>query len=352
MKDKLSNRYQHYSTHILPFIFAILTIACAQSGNSIQKQSAIAVIQKEITRHYQRLPTRKVKSAQSPAAIIYHSVDSGTTWEPYVNGIPADATVSGFVTGDSGAVLATTDAHGIYFIREGEPQWQRVDFELPYNIEINAVAATFRGDVIIGTFAHGIRVSKYGLREWINPDQIFEGTPVRALLGKGYSAYAGSDNGIYKSHNGGETWRKTHSGVQVNGFAERGDKIYAAMMNGAMMSNDKGETWKYIYEGGALHDISTDARNIYAMTMGEGLLKSGNDGLTWDNINNGLGNLYTFEVKTFHNKIFAAQWYGIYESSNGGKSWQRITNGLPDSTAFTTLERTSSGMVAGIGLRK
>lgn len=259
--------------------------------------------------------------------------------------------MSGFVAGDSGAVLATTDAHGIYFIREGKHQWERVDFHLPYNVEINAIAAG--RDIVIGTFAHGILFSdNNSMRDWINSDKIFEGTPVRALLYKSHSLFAGADNGIYRSRNGGQTWTQVHSGAQVNGFARSDDKIYAAMSLGAAMSHDNGETWKYIYEDHALHDISTDGTNIYAMTMGAGLLKSANDGLTWDNVNNGLGARYTFEVKTFQNKIFAAQWDGIYASSNGGKSWHRLTNGLPDSTAFTTLEKTSSGLIAGIGLRK
>lgn len=33
-------------------------------------------------------------------------------------------------------------------------------------------------------------------------------------------------------------------------------------------------------------------------------------------------------------------------------AWQIIKNGLPDSTAFTTLEITETGLIAGIGLRK
>jgi hypothetical protein len=90
------------------------------------------------------------------------------------------------------------------------------------------------------------------------------------------------------------------------------------------------------------------------MTLGAGLKKSNNDGLTWESVNAGMGtlNLYTFEIKHFNNKLFAAQWYGIYESGDWGRNWGLIKNGLPDSTAFTTLETTMNGLIAGIGLRK
>ena len=73
------------------------------------------------------------------------------------------------------------------------------------------------------------------------------------------------------------------------------------------------------------------------------------DLLTWANIQHGLGavNLYTFELKKFHHRIFAAQWYGIYVSDDEGKNWSMIKNGLPDTTAFTTLEITANGLIAG-----
>jgi hypothetical protein len=76
--------------------------------------------------------------------------------------------------------------------------------------------------------------------------------------------------------------------------------------------------------------------------------------LTWERINSGLGkyNLYTFEIKKFSYSIFAAQWTGIYTSDNRGMTWNLIKSRLPDSTAFTTLETTKSGLIAGIGLRK
>ncbi len=152
----------------------------------------------------------------------------------------------------------------------------------------------------------------------------------------------------------GNTWRQVYRGVQVNGFTELNYNIYAGVMNGAIMTNDEGLNWRYIYQPHTLHDISNDGESVYAMTLGDGLLKSKNDGMTWENVNNGLGtsNLYTFEVKNINKGLFAAQWNGIYYSNNGGKSWQLIKRGLPDSTAFTTLETTGFGLIAGIGLRK
>jgi photosystem II stability/assembly factor-like uncharacterized protein len=289
---------------------------------------------------------------QPTLSVIYTSADGGSTWIPFGDGIPNDATVSSFLIKDN-KIFATTIYHGIYSITDGGMEWKRIDEDLPEKITINAIS-TIGNSVFIGTLSHGIMISKNNGKHWNDPTVQIKDTPIIGLHAKGNTLFAGTDNGIYRSLDHGNTWKHVWKGVQVNGFAERNDKIYAALMNGAVVKKADDSNWEYIYKPHTLHDISTDGERIYAMTLGGGLKKSNNDGLTWENINNGLGtlNLYTFELKKFGNTIFAAQWYGIYKSDNDGKSWSIIKNGLPDSIAFTTLEVTRNGLIAGIGLRK
>ena len=289
---------------------------------------------------------------QKPISIIYHSVDGGRTWMSFDNGIPFEATVSSFLVINN-EIFAATDNHGIYLIKDGERAWKRIDEDLPKDVDINAFS--FVGDsFVIGTLKHGIMLSKNRGKNWHYPKIPTNNIPIRCLHTKKDILFAGTDNGIYRSLDSGNTWEYLWKGVQVNGFAEVNDKIFAALMNGAIMTNDDGANWKYVYKPHTLHDISTDGERIFAMTLGDGLKKSSNDGLTWERVNDGLGtlNLYTFELKRSDNKIFAAQWYGIYTSADLGKSWTIVKTGLPDSTAFTTLETTKSGLIAGIGLRK
>jgi len=289
---------------------------------------------------------------QQTISIIYHSVDGGRIWMPFDTGVPSDATVSSFLVMNN-EIFATTDNHGIYLIKDGQIAWKRIDEDLPKDIDINALSAV--GDsFVIGTLKDGIMLSKNRGKNWRNPKIQINNIPIRCLYAKENILYAGTDNGIYRSLDDGDTWEYVWKGVQVNGFTEVNNKIFAALMNGVTMTNDDGANWKYVYKPHTLHDISTDGERIFAMTLGDGLKRSNNDGLTWEKINNGLGtvNLYTFELKRFDNKIFAAQWYGIYTSQDLGKSWAIVKGGLPDSTAFTTLETTKNGLIAGIGLRK
>jgi len=292
------------------------------------------------------------QAPQKTISVIYHSMDGGGTWMPFDNGIPSDATVSSFLVMNN-EIFATTDNHGIYLIKDGQIEWKRIDQDLPIDVDINALSAV--GDsFVIGTLKDGIMLSKNRGKNWHFPNIPIKNIPIRCLHTKENILFAGTDNGIYRSIDRGNTWEYLWKGVQVNGFTEVNNNIFAALMNGVIMTNDDGANWKYVYKPHTLHDISTDGKRIFAMTLGDGLKRSSNDGLTWEKINNGLGtlNLYTFELKRFDNKIFAAQWYGIYTSQDLGKSWAIVKDGLPDSTAFTTLETTKNGLIAGIGLRK
>lgn len=296
-------------------------------------------------------PVETVGKVLTPS-IIYRSTDAGRTWVPFDNGVPHDATVSSFLVLND-KIFAATDYHGIYSIRQGDTKWKRIDENLPINVDINAIT-TLGNSLIIGTLGHGMMISKNNGINWEEYTFPYPQTPIRCLYTKGNLLFAGADNGIYKSVDNGLTWEHVYKGVQVNGFTELKNKISAALMNGAITTNDDGLHWNYVYEPHTLHDISSDGERLYAMTLGAGLKSSNNDGQSWEIINNGLGtqNLYTFELKRFGNKIFAAQWYGIYTSDNFGKDWTKIKNGLPDSTAFSTLEVMINGLIAGIGLMK
>jgi photosystem II stability/assembly factor-like uncharacterized protein len=301
---------------------------------------------------FERELREAIPRQQKTISVIYRSTDGGSTWTPFGNGMPIDATVGSFLVMNN-EVFATTDNNGIFLIREGERVWKRIDVDLPKDIDINTLSAT-DDSFIIGTSNHGIMLSENRGKNWRYPRIQIDDNPVRCLHSKQNILFAGTDKGIYKSLDGGNTWAYAWKGVQVNGFTEINNKIFAALMNGAIMTNDDGANWNYVYKPHTLHDISNDGERIFAMTLGSGLKMSKNDGTTWELVNNGLGtfNLYTFELKRFDNKIFAAQWYGIYTSADLGKSWTLVKNGLPDSTAFTTLEATKNGLIAGIGLRK
>lgn len=293
----------------------------------------------------------QLRDAAEVSPMVYISKNSGNTWEPYANGLPQDATVSCFKSFGK-KVIASTEFHGIY-LDDGSNHWESIAGNLPKNIQIKAVEV-IGNTMIIGTTKHGIFRSDNAGKSWTQESSPFNNVQIRCLMQHDGILFAGINLGIYQSLDTGKTWMHRFGNVQINGFAQSKDKFYAGLVNGAAMSEDQGTTWNYIYKPNTLHDISSDGRYVYAMTLGAGLLKSANDGTTWENANgtNSTFDRYTFEVKNIGNKLFAAQWTGIYRSSDKGANWELVTDGLPENTAFTTLELTQVGLLAGLGLRK
>ncbi|TAE54968.1 MAG: hypothetical protein EAZ89_06175 [Bacteroidetes bacterium] len=293
-------------------------------------------------------PSQDPPAAQT--ALLYVSADTGKTWRPFAQGIPTEATVNG-ILGMGATVFVATNAHGIFALR-GDNTWESRSAGLPDQIKINAL--TFVDSTLFAaSFRQGIFTSADSGKSWQHRESPFDGMSVRALYAFGTVLLAGTDKGVYSSADRGKTWVQASEQAQINGFAHSGKTLYAAASNGALRSEDNGAHWQYIYQPFALHDIARHGQHIFAMTLGDGLLRSDNEGVTWENINEGTDpkNRYTFEVKSIGSALFAAQWEGIYRAAPGGASWSPIAGGLPAHTAFPTLEVTSYGLMAGIGLR-
>lgn len=297
------------------------------------------------------LQDKTVQLSQGPA-VIYRSQDQGQSWSAFANGLPANATVSGFTTFKD-QVWVSTDFHRLFVSNNGEDNWKSSNTGLPTNIDINTITIS-NNNLVIGTFKNGIFYSTDGGQNWQASQIDLSQVPIRAFIQFEGKIIAGTDMGYYVSMDHGENWDHLFGNQQVLGFTELNDKLYAAVFNGAMMSENGGKTWVYIFRGDALHDISHDGTYVYAMTLGQALQRTKNDGQTWEVANDGMGtyNLYTFELKNIKEKQFAAQWIGIYESLNHGTSWDLVDGPWPDSTAFGTLALTPYGFLAGVAMRE
>lgn len=289
-------------------------------------------------------------SAAKPPAVLYRSIDLGKTWSRFANGIPADATLSG-IKQDGNKIYVTTDDHGVFISKDGLDNWMSLNSEALKGMDINCIEVD-ANNLVIGTLNQGVFISKDGGVSW-SPSKENIKSQIRAFIKSGEALYAGTDAGIFVSVDMGNIWKPIFGKMQILGFTSLNEKIYAATQHGAVMLDEDPSSWKSIYKGDALHDIGNDGKYIYAMTIGQQLLKTQNDGVRWENAQNGItypANFYTNELQYIGNDIFSAQWIGIYHSQNNGESWKKLT-GLPDATAFSTLEVTDYGIIAGISIR-
>ncbi len=79
--------------------------------------------------------------------------------------------------------------------------------------------------------------------------------------------------------------------------------------------------------GGTISSLATDGINIYAGTLRQGIFKSTDDGVTWEDINNGLNiqDIYAIAVNT--DNVFIGTDGGVFLSKDFGNSWKNVSNG-------------------------
>lgn len=343
MEIQRSFKYRvfYYST----FILLMVIVSC-------QDKSKPDGLDRNQKAELQRSKDRTIEHINllNKPAVIYRSDDLGQSWSPFANGIPEDATLSGIKQHDSKFYI-TTDYHGVFMKANSKASWISLNDGSLNNLDINCIEAG-ANKLVIGTLRNGVLFTTDSGKTWKQATRNIE-QPIRAFLKFDNKLYAGTDAGIFESLDMGETWTHKFGRMQILGFTTLNGKCYAATQNGALMYNGNPQEWKYIYKGDALHDIGNDGIYIYAMTIGQQLLKTKDDGASWQNAQNGItqpANFYTNEIQAIGNDVFSAQWIGVYHSSDNGEHWS-LLSGLPDSTAFSTLAITDLGIIAGISIR-
>lgn len=164
---------------------------------------------------------------------------------------------------------------------------------------------------------------------------------------------AGSDlMGIYKTSDGGLNWVHIDQGLTaniINKIAVSGDWFYAATAGyyweygGVYISSDRGTNWRYsLAVDEALSVIILD-NCIFVGVKNAGIKRSTNNGLTWQNVNNGLPINFVTNFASLDTILFASSYLqpGIYRTTNKGETWTCISTALPH--RLTSAMKTNGG---------
>ena len=155
--------------------------------------------------------------------------------------------------------------------------------------------------------------------------------------------YIGTDRGVLKTEDGGESWRIILSVKGQNRAAnflsfdpQDNNSLYAATGNGLYYSNNQGKDWKRFFQGkNALeNDCTTLGILPYAIYLGskQGLLLSRDKGRSWIKERGKLGNSHILTI-AYNSKepkfVYIACVDGIFRTQDAGQSWERIFVSLP-----------------------
>lgn len=181
----------------------------------------------------------------------------------------------------------------------------------------------------------------------------------------GTTMIAGSSIGIltsgdlYRSTNGGNTWSVINTGFQLSGIfslAKKDNIIFAGTYeDGLFKSTNNGVNWENVAVPGGfgtgVFKLGISVQNVFGyMNTGQAYYISSNNGANWSvaaGINGGVLNQLIDNPPSF----YCATVKGLYKSTNNGFNWTRPANiGLPqqpDTTKRLTSIAVSNGVIYG-----
>jgi hypothetical protein len=240
---------------------------------------------------------------------VYKSTDDGTTWDPVMNGLPpaAQGSYVRSVGSNPTHIFAGTEA-GIFRSNNGGTSWTNANGSLPASNQVFANKFFHFGNT---TFA------------------VFNG-----LLSAG--------GGIYRTIDNGNTWLVGHSGLSANmrvyHLTYDGFYIYAGTNIGLWRSSDLGQTWSQIGSGISfdIYSVQKVVNRLHIIAT-DGYWYSDNNFATRTAATGAMSNPTRGELIAYDGKLFAItgdNTLGCRVSNNNGVSYTAFNTGLTPLSLF------------------
>jgi YVTN family beta-propeller protein len=158
----------------------------------------------------------------------------------------------------------------------------------------------------------------------------------------------GPDEPMYKSDDGGHTWRELPSGRNIQPVAAHPTdpfKVYGFGCRGVYLTVDGGATWQLqdsdlwrLYTVSDIAAVDPNWTTIYASGVAEGgggmLARSTDGGQSWQRVSPLADDIWwitdVWVDPTNANRVYFVEPKGVWRSLDGGASWQHFTAGLED----------------------
>ncbi len=276
---------------------------------------------------------------------VFKSTDLGATWIDTSTGLGNGGIQALFYDGSTLFAGTPADASGIYRSTNGGNSWDPAAAGLPGGKTIRSLIS-FGAYVFAGTEGDGIyRSSDHG-NTWTKTDvnnSLLAHQLVFAFCTKDNALYAGADNGIYKSTDGGATFQRMLNGFPPNinvyawSITASGGNVVAAVtvlfspseaLDGIFYSPDNGNTWHQAtipIEPTAVTAVASDGSSLaYAALFGQsssvkGLYKSTDAGVTWSQRQ--ALNVDIERLAANGSNVLAGDLFGAYYSIDFGENW-------------------------------
>jgi hypothetical protein len=245
---------------------------------------------------------------------LFRSADRGTSWEAL-----APKNIAAAFFGDS---LYVGGADGVY---ECDTACTRLGSDAA--VDVTQWRTEIYEATSDGVFRLDRQQHRFGLVEGFPDAAVLSLAPTASAL------LAGTTAGVLRSDDG-TRWTNANDGfdnVRITAMAKAAQSIVAATQGEGMMRDQNG-SWSPAYAGlpgrppaaPVTRNLAFDGATLYAAFPDNGLFRSINDGLTWEDISAGLFSRYTLDVAGGGGVAVAATVTGLLRSIDRGATWQRF----------------------------
>ena len=273
---------------------------------------------------------------------IYISTDFGDTWTQR-DGSGAGNSAFEDLYFINGNLLGRFYNNTFYISTDEGNSWSeiQVDTTMNYVEDIEGSGS----NVFIATYGNGIYRSTDGGYTWALSNKGIIGSRINALVTKNNDVLAATEGGVYKSTDDGDSWQRYNEGIDLSDIINikmMNNNYYAVVSDGIYKLDTVNNKWikKYYLPNNSFTAMSINDSVIYAGFRGAGILKSTDDGTTWDTVDNGL-NLGSGHypginsLAVLGDVVYAGtDVNGVYRSTDGGANWSEFNNGSSSNIVY------------------
>jgi photosystem II stability/assembly factor-like uncharacterized protein len=264
--------------------------------------------------------------------ILYQSKDGGQTWEDVSYSLPSNTQPEGFFAGASDLYMRINNTMYRSNSNLNSPIWEEVQ---GLDRETNSISFNHSA-VMAYNYEGTVYQRKYSTKTWTPAYTDFKKSTMRTIFeAANGTLFLGRDNGLYKSTDKGQNWRRVQDEGWVINLVEADGVLIGTGTKGIMRSTDNGEHWDWVIsEGGvgiAVEKIEGGfaAITFNTTTQSRRIRISMDAGKAWQPIDAGLQPSFTVtSIKQVGNYLLCAHPDGIFRSSDRGKTWKMVHEGV------------------------
>jgi hypothetical protein len=202
-------------------------------------------------------------------------------------------------------------------------------------------SSTQPSTVYAGTELQGVFKSLDGGTTWIRPSNAnlprVRISSMAVAAGSPATLYAATSGGIFRSDDQAETWSDLQLGVPASSVVVlpgAPTTVYAGAEwnseDGVFRSVDGGMTWNGTGLPGPVTMLAASGSIVYAVTSAGGLYRTTDSG-SWMAISGITSEVFTFAVSPANADVAYAGTFngGFYTTTDGGATWTEVASGVP-----------------------